>query len=81
MVQNKQVIFNKIPVGAPVAGQDLTVQSSEFDLEQAPPSGGIVVKNLYASFDPYQRGRMRDASIKSYSPAYEIGKPINNGTS
>lgn len=80
MVQNKQVIFNKVPVGAPVAGQDLTVKSSEFDLEQAPPSGGVMVKNLYASFDPYQRGRMRDASIKSYSPPYELGKPINNGS-
>jgi NADPH-dependent curcumin reductase CurA len=78
MVQNKAVIFKKVPSGWPVPGQDLAVESSEFDLEQTPPEGGVTVKHYYASFDPYQRGRMRPAETKSYSPAFELGKPITN---
>lgn len=80
MVQNKGMIFKKIPDGLPVAGQDLVVETREFDLNSAPPQGGITTKNFYASFDPYQRGRMRDASVKSYSPAFPLGQPINNHT-
>ncbi|KAF2276977.1 NAD(P)-binding protein [Westerdykella ornata] len=78
MVQNKGVIFKKIPEGWPVPGQDLAVEAREFDLDQTPPEGGVTVRNYYASLDPYQRGRMRPAHIKSYSPAYELGKPITN---
>ncbi|RDL32996.1 putative reductase RED1 [Venustampulla echinocandica] len=80
MVQNKGLIFKQIPTGWPVPGKDLVVETREFDLNQAPPKGGITTKNFYASFDPYQRGRMRDPSIKSYSPAFVLGQPINNNT-
>lgn len=78
MVQNKGVIFKKVPEGWPVAGQDLAVEDRSFDLEQSPPEGGITAKNFYASFDPYQRGRMRSAESKSYSPPFEMNKPITN---
>lgn len=80
MVQNKSIIFKQVPSGLPVAGKDLVVETREFDLEQAPPPGGITTKNFYASFDPYQRGRMRDASVKSYSPPYQLNEPINSAT-
>ncbi|KAJ8066162.1 hypothetical protein OCU04_005252 [Sclerotinia nivalis] len=80
MVQNKGLIFKQVPQGFPVPGKDLVVETREFDLEQAPPAGGITTKNLYASFDPYQRGRMRPAETKSYSPAFPLGQPINNNT-
>lgn len=80
MVQNKGLIFKQVPQGFPIAGKDLVVEAREFDLEQAPPAGGVTTKNLYASFDPYQRGRMRAAEVKSYSPAFPLGQPINNNT-
>ncbi|CAL3973612.1 hypothetical protein PZA11_005798 [Diplocarpon coronariae] len=80
MVQNKALIFKQVPQGLPVPGQDLTVESREFDLEQAPPAGGITTKNFYASFDPYQRGRMRSPEKKSYSPPFELGAPIGNNS-
>ncbi|PBP20308.1 NADP-dependent leukotriene B4 12-hydroxydehydrogenase [Diplocarpon rosae] len=80
MVQNKALIFKKIPQGLPVPGQDLAVESREFDLEQAPPVGGITTRNFYASFDPYQRGRMRSPEKKSYSPPFELGAPIGNNS-
>lgn len=62
-----------------MAGQDLTVDSTDFDIEQAPPPGGVTIKNIYASLDPYMRGRLRDPKIKSYSAALTLGQPITAG--
>jgi NADPH-dependent curcumin reductase CurA len=78
MVQNKGVIFKKAPDGWPVPGQDLAVEARDIDLDQELPEGGILVKNFYASFDPYQRGRMRAPEIKSYSAPFVLGQPITN---
>jgi NADPH-dependent curcumin reductase CurA len=78
MVQNKGLIFKKIPSGWPVPGQDLAVETRDIDLDQDPPTNGLIIKNYYVSFDPYQRGRMRAPDIKSYSAPFELGKPITN---
>ncbi|KAH8906458.1 NAD(P)-binding protein [Coniochaeta sp. PMI_546] len=80
MTQNKTLIFKKVPTGFPVAGEHLTVEDRPIDLDAAPPSGGLVVQILYASFDPYLRGKMRDSKVKSYSPAFELDQPITNDT-
>jgi len=79
MVASKALIFAEAPTGWPEAGKHLKVESTEFDTEQAPPSGGITAKVHYVSFDPYQRGRMRSPEVKSYSPPFTLGKPIDNG--
>ncbi|KAK7746032.1 hypothetical protein SLS53_002754 [Cytospora paraplurivora] len=76
---NKTFVFKKLPNGFPVAGEHLVIEDRPIDLE-AVPKGGLVVKNLYSSFDPYMRGRMRDASIKSYVPAFELDGPIASYT-
>jgi NADPH-dependent curcumin reductase CurA len=39
-----------------------------------PREGQILVQNLFMSVDPYMRGRMND--VKSYSPPFEVGKPL-----
>ncbi|KAL8722698.1 MAG: hypothetical protein Q9225_000865 [Loekoesia sp. 1 TL-2023] len=78
MVQNKGLIFKKIPNGWPVPGQDLAIEDQGFDVDTEPPKDGITTQNLYASFDPYQRGRMRDPEVKSFVSPFEIGKPITN---
>lgn len=59
-----------------MAGKDLDISSSEFDLEAPPPKNGFTTRNIYAAFDPSQRGRMRDPAIWSYSAAMEAGKPV-----
>jgi NADPH-dependent curcumin reductase CurA len=74
---NKTLIFKKIPTGVPVPGEHLAVEDRPIDLDGPPPPGGLLVEVLYASFDPYMRGKMHDASAKSYSPAYEINGPIS----
>ncbi|KAJ5744157.1 zinc-type alcohol dehydrogenase-like protein PB24D3.08c [Penicillium manginii] len=73
---NKALIYNKVPTGLPVAGQDLIVKERSFDIDQQPPDGGATVRQLYVSLDPYMRGRMRDPAIKSYNMPYELGEPI-----
>ncbi|OAP59449.1 hypothetical protein AYL99_06747 [Fonsecaea erecta] len=76
MVQNKAFIYKSVPNGWPVPGKDLTVEDIGFDENAPPPKGGFTTKNLYVAYDPSQRGRMRDPSIPSYSPAMTTGKPV-----
>jgi len=78
MVSNKSLIFKSVPSGYPVAGKDVVVEESQFDENQAAPSGGVTLKYNHFSFDPYMRGRMREAHIKSYAPAFDLGKPITS---
>ncbi|KAF2219477.1 hypothetical protein BDZ85DRAFT_252703 [Elsinoe ampelina] len=78
MVQNKGLIFKAVPTGLPEAGKHLAVEAREFDVDQAPPSGGATLKTNYVSFDPYQRGRLRAPEVKSYAPPFTIGQPITN---
>ncbi|EWZ28569.1 uncharacterized protein FOBCDRAFT_295544 [Fusarium oxysporum Fo47] len=78
MTQNKSLIYKKMPTGLPVAGEHLVIEDRPVDINEA-PQGGFVLEVLYASFDPYLRGKMRDTSFKSYSPAFEINHPITNG--
>ncbi|PSK53812.1 2-alkenal reductase (NADP(+)-dependent) [Elsinoe australis] len=78
MVQNKALIFKEAPTGLPEAGKHLKVEARDFDVDQAPPSGGATLKINYVSFDPYQRGRLRAPEIKSYAPPFTLGQPITN---
>ncbi|KAL8939993.1 MAG: hypothetical protein Q9216_003045 [Gyalolechia sp. 2 TL-2023] len=78
MVQNKGLIFKKVPNGWPVPGKDLAVEDQGFNVDAEPPKDGITTQNFYASFDPYQRGRMQEPNAESYFPPFEIGKPITN---
>lgn len=79
MVQNKGLIFKSVPSGLPKPGQDLVIEDRPIDLDTtSPPKDGLLTKNFYVSFDPYQRGRMRPAEVKSYSPAFTLGQPITN---
>ena len=42
-------------------------ETETIDLENAPLDGGVLVKILVLSIDPYLSGKMRKAEIKSYS--------------
>lgn len=79
MTSNNAVIFTKVPNGYPVPGQDLKYVERAYSLAE-PQKDEIITENLYASIDPYQRGRMRDASIKSYSPPFPMNEPFRNHT-
>ncbi|KAL5606859.1 hypothetical protein BROUX41_003236 [Berkeleyomyces rouxiae] len=78
MVQNKGVIYKKLPEREPVVGEHLVLEDRPIDLDnvKAPP-GGLFVKVLWASLDPYMRGRLRDPKIPSYVPPYDLDTPIS----
>lgn len=80
MVSNKAFMYKSIPHGMPQPGKDITIETTEFSLSQAPPKNGVTTKNYLASFDPAQRGRMRDPKIQSYSPAMTPGTPVASVT-
>lgn len=76
MAPNRAFVFNRVPPGLPRIGEHISVQSAAYDSGGACPEGGVFLKALYASIDPYQRSRMRAAHIKSYQPALEPGSPL-----
>ncbi|KAI0045917.1 alcohol dehydrogenase [Auriscalpium vulgare] len=76
-VTNARHIFTEIPTGLPEPGKHIAHDTSRtIDLENEPLNGGFLVKTLILAIDPYMRMKMRDASIKSYSPAYALGEPL-----
>lgn len=79
-MSNKSLVFKKIPEGYPVPGEHLAVESAAYDANVEAPADGVVLQSLYTSYDPYMRGRMRDASVKSYAPAFDLNKPIESAS-
>ncbi|KAH7913966.1 alcohol dehydrogenase [Hygrophoropsis aurantiaca] len=78
-VKNGRYIFNEIPTDYPIPGKTTLYDGSPtIDLDNVPLNGGFLLKTLVLSIDPYMRGRMRDASIPSYVPAFDLGKPLVN---
>lgn len=47
MAPNKAFMYKSVPNGWPEPGKDLTIESTEFDPEAAPPEGGFTTKNYY----------------------------------
>ncbi|KAG0645796.1 NADP-dependent oxidoreductase [Hyphodiscus hymeniophilus] len=93
MVENKSLILAKHPIALPIVGEDLVVKSAPFDLEQASPEGGLILKTNYVSYDPYQRGRSELSHLPfhhvrtnkpvkpnpaSHSTGFVLGEPITN---
>ncbi|KAL0960207.1 hypothetical protein HGRIS_011840 [Hohenbuehelia grisea] len=78
-LKNGRHLFNEVPEGYPVPGKTTVYDETQtIDLDNVPLNGGILIKVLVLSIDPYMRGKMRLPSAKSYSPPFEIGKPLEN---
>ncbi|UQC81181.1 menadione-induced gene-4 [Colletotrichum lupini] len=75
MVANKSLIFKKVHETPTVAGQDIAVESRDFDLDQELLGGSILVQVLYVSFDPYMKGRMVEKPVMG---PYKLNEPIPN---
>ncbi|ORY31565.1 NAD(P)-binding protein [Rhizoclosmatium globosum] len=73
---NTSVLFKAIPSGPATLDTFEVSQDASFSFEsQELPPNTILVETKYLSLDPYMRGRMRPAETKSYSAAFELGKP------
>ncbi|WP_153657796.1 NADP-dependent oxidoreductase [Chitinophaga sp. SYP-B3965] len=69
----KQITLAARPNGMP----DASIFRFEEVTLPAVSAGEVQLKGLYYSVDPYMRGRMNDK--KSYSPPFELDKPIVGG--
>jgi NADPH:quinone reductase len=69
---NRRITLAARPVGLP--------QESDFALDEvdvgSPEVGEVLVRVLWVSVDPYQRGRMSEA--RSYAPSLQIGDVITS---
>lgn len=68
-------------IGYPVPGKTTVYDATDIiDLENEPLNGGILVKTLVLSVDPYLRGMMRAPESKSYTVCYllrnDSGSPL-----
>ena len=74
MNTNRQWILAKRPFGM--------VGPENFEYQEAPiptpGDGEVLVRNLYLSFDPTQRGWMEDR--ESYMPPVQLGEPMRAGS-
>lgn len=74
MAENRRFLLTRRPRGTPVES-DFALETGDIP---APPSGGIVVRNHFASLDPAQRGWMDDS--ESYMPPISLGDPVRATT-
>ena len=69
---NRRVTLAEFPVGFP--------KDSDFALDEVavgePGPGEVLVRTLWVSVDPYQRGRM--STVRSYAKAIELGDVITS---
>ncbi|MDE2302924.1 MAG: NADP-dependent oxidoreductase [Sphingomonadales bacterium] len=70
MTVNRRFLLMRRPHGMPVP-EDFRLAEAAVP---APPPGGFVLRNCYASLDPAQRGWMDDGP--SYMPPIALGDPI-----
>jgi NADPH:quinone reductase len=72
MPVNRRITLAARPIGQP--------QESDFALDEvdigSPGAGEVLVGVLWASVDPYQRGRMSEA--RSYAPSLQLGDVITS---
>ena len=68
--QNRRVTLESRPVGFPTE-KDFTVDEVEVG---EPGHGEVLVRSLWVSVDPYQRGRM--STVKSYAKGLELGDVV-----
>ncbi len=74
MAGNLQARLRHRPEGAPTA-EDFELAEADIP---APEAGGVLVRTIFLSLDPYMRGRM--SAAKSYARPVEIGAVMEGAT-
>lgn len=74
MVKNGTVIYAAHPTDAIIPGVTLKYVEEDIDLN-APLDGGVLIRTVALSSDPYMRYRMRDPKVPNFSPHLTLGAP------
>ena len=75
IVKNGSVIYAAHPEGHINPEVHLKYVEDEINLQNVPLNGGVLLKTIALSSDPYLRYRMRDPSIPHCVPPFDLGKP------
>ncbi|KAG8724509.1 hypothetical protein FRC12_024306, partial [Ceratobasidium sp. 428] len=76
-VNNASAIFNEVPQATlEVDKPYITTRIDTIDLDTVQINGGILIKMLYLSVEPYLRGMMRSMAAGLGMPVYKLGEPI-----
>ncbi|KDQ12533.1 hypothetical protein BOTBODRAFT_56796 [Botryobasidium botryosum FD-172 SS1] len=76
-VPNPRVVYARAPSGLPIPGETTIYDPTPtIDINHASLNGGILVKTLVLSPDPYMRKRMRPTDVNTYFPVFEPGQII-----
>lgn len=79
LTKNGRLLFNEIPKDFPIPGRTTVYDDAEtINLDSVQLNGGILIKTLYLSADPYLRERMQGTAIikNELSTAFRLGGPI-----
>lgn len=76
-VRNGTVYYVQHPTGLIEPGTTTKYVEEQIDLDNAPLDGGVLVKVIALSSDPYMRYRMRakDDNHAAFSPQLTVGCP------
>ena len=74
MTEATQIVLAERPTG------DVTAACFRTETATLPPlaDGQVLARSRYLSLDPYMRPRMTE--LNSYTPAFELGKPLTGGS-
>ncbi|KAL1978530.1 hypothetical protein VTN31DRAFT_1389 [Thermomyces dupontii] len=78
MPGNKVLMYRRVPDGLPVPGKDLVIEEAGYDASAPAPDGGLLLQNLYGSYDPYLRLRMLPPEVESIEPPFELNAPVSS---
>lgn len=78
IVRNGSVIYAAHPEGHIEPDVHLKYIEGDIDLDNVSLDGGVLLKAIAISSDPYLRYRMRNPNVSDFVPPFELGKPIEN---
>lgn len=74
-VTNGRLLYTAHPTGFQEPGVHTQYVEEQIDLDAIPLNGGVLIKTLALSADPYLRMRMRDPKVDMTFPPFVIGRP------
>jgi len=78
IVTNGKLIYTAHPIGAYEPGVHSKYVEEQLDTDAVPLNGGVLVRLIAMSSDPYMIYRMRDPDVPMFAPAVPIGSTFDN---
>ena len=73
IVKNGKLVYVKHPEGHYQPGVHSKYIEEELDTDAVPLNGGVLVRLIAMSSDPYMRYRLREVDVPMFAPAIPLG--------